>query len=58
MKRIPYGETDFMTIRRENSYYVDKTAFSSYFKNAAKYLIMSCFTIPNNDTIRLQYGAS
>jgi hypothetical protein len=24
MKRIPYGETDFIAIRKENSYYVDK----------------------------------
>ncbi|MCR5456185.1 MAG: AAA family ATPase, partial [Bacteroidales bacterium] len=39
MRRIPYGETDFVTMRRENSYYVDKTAFITYFENAAKYLM-------------------
>ena len=27
MRLIPYGETDYVTIRKENSYYVDKTAF-------------------------------
>ncbi len=39
MRRIPYGETDYVTIRKENSYYVDKTAFIPYFENAAKYIM-------------------
>ena len=39
LRRIPYGETDFVTIRKENSYYVDKTAFIPYFENAAKYIM-------------------
>ena len=39
MRRIPYGETDYVTIRKENSYYVDKTAYIPYIENAAKYVI-------------------
>ena len=39
MRLIPYGETDYVTIRKENSYYVDKTAFIPYFENAAKYIM-------------------
>ena len=39
IRHIPYGETDYVTIRKENSYYVDKTAFISYFENAAKYIM-------------------
>ncbi len=39
MRRIPYGETDYVTIRKENSYYVDKTRFIPYFEDAAKYII-------------------
>ncbi len=39
MRLIPYGETDFVTMRRENSYYVDKTAFITYIENAAKYVV-------------------
>ena len=40
LRRIPYGETDYVTIRKENSYYVDKTAYISYFENAAKYIML------------------
>ncbi len=39
MRRIPYGETDYVNIRKENSYYVDKTAFIPLFENAAKYIM-------------------
>ena len=39
MRLIPYGETDYVTIRKENSYYVDKTAFIPYFETAAKYIM-------------------
>ena len=39
MRLLPYGETDYVTIRKENSYYVDKTAYISYFENAAKYIM-------------------
>ena len=39
LRRLPYGETDYVTIRKENSYYVDKTAFIRYFENAAKYVM-------------------
>jgi hypothetical protein len=39
MRLIPYGETDYVTIRKENSYYIDKTAFIRNFENAAKYII-------------------
>lgn len=39
LRRIPYGETDYVTIRKENSYYVDKTAYIPYIENAAKYVI-------------------
>ncbi|MBQ3689836.1 MAG: AAA family ATPase [Bacteroidales bacterium] len=39
LRRIPYGETDFVTMRKENSYYVDKTAYIRYFENAAKYIM-------------------
>ena len=39
LRRLPYGETDYVTIRKENSYYVDKTAFIPYFENAAKYIM-------------------
>ncbi|MBQ3657778.1 MAG: AAA family ATPase, partial [Bacteroidales bacterium] len=39
LRRLPYGETDYVTIRKENSYYVDKTAFIPYFEDAAKYII-------------------
>ncbi len=39
MRLIPYGETDYVTIRKENSYYVDKTAYIPYFENAAKYIM-------------------
>ena len=39
MRLLPYGETDYVTIRKENSYYVDKTAYIPYFENAAKYIM-------------------
>ncbi|MCR5455088.1 MAG: AAA family ATPase, partial [Bacteroidales bacterium] len=39
MRNIPYGETDYVTIRKENSYYVDKTAYIPYLENAAKYIM-------------------
>ena len=39
MRHIPYGETDYVTIRKENSYYVDKTEFIPYFEDAAKYIM-------------------
>ena len=39
LRRLPYGETDYVTIRKENSYYVDKTAFIPYFEDAAKYIM-------------------
>ncbi|MBR6277617.1 MAG: AAA family ATPase, partial [Bacteroidales bacterium] len=39
MRLLPYGETDYVTIRKENSYYVDKTAYITYFENAAKYIM-------------------
>ena len=39
MRLIPYGETDYVTIRKENSYYVDKTAYIPYFETAAKYIM-------------------
>ena len=39
IRHIPYGETDYVTIRKENSYYIDKTAFIPYIENAAKYIL-------------------
>ncbi len=39
LRLLPYGETDYVTIRKENSYYVDKTAYIPYFENAAKYIM-------------------
>ena len=37
MRLIPYGETDYVTIRKENSYYVDKILkFDSSYRTSAK----------------------
>ena len=40
MRNIPYGETDYVTIRKENSYYVDKTMYIPRIENAAKYIML------------------
>ncbi len=38
LRKIPYGETDFIAIRKENSYYVDKTRFIEKIEASSKYL--------------------
>lgn len=38
IKKIPYGISDYHSIRLENYYYVDKTIFLSEIENAGKYL--------------------
>jgi hypothetical protein len=36
-KRIPYGIVNFADIRRDNSYYVDKTSYIEQIEDANKY---------------------
>jgi hypothetical protein len=38
IKEIPYGVTDYEAIRKENMYYVDKTAYLEKIEKAGKYL--------------------
>jgi len=38
IKKIPYGVTDYEAIRKDNDYYVDKTAYLSKIEDAGKYL--------------------
>jgi len=37
--KIPYWITDYVAIRKENYYYVDKTYFIPFLEEAGKYLI-------------------
>lgn len=39
MKKIPYGITDFIQIREENYYYVDKTKYIETIENSDSYLM-------------------
>ncbi|MEG1660826.1 MAG: AAA family ATPase, partial [Bacteroides sp.] len=38
MKMIPYGLTDFLAVRTENYYYVDKTSFIEKIEMQPRYL--------------------
>lgn len=40
MKKIPYGMTDFETIRREDYYYVDKTRFIEELERAGRFMFL------------------
>lgn len=40
MKRIPYGMTDFETIRKEDYYYVDKTRYIEELERAGRYIFL------------------
>ncbi len=39
-KRLPYGMADFVSIRRENFYYVDKTKYIPLLEKAGKYIFL------------------
>ncbi len=38
IKRIPYGQAEFGTLRRDNCYYVDKTRFIPVLESSPKYI--------------------
>ena len=40
MKKIPYGLSDFVEIRQENFYYVDKTDYIRVLENLGRYLFL------------------
>lgn len=40
MKMIPYGLTDFVRVRTENYYYVDKTSFIEKIEMQPSYLFL------------------
>lgn len=40
-RKIPYGLTDFIAIRKENNYYVDKTGFIENIEASPKYLFFT-----------------
>ena len=40
MKKIPYGMTDFVTIRKEDYYYVDKTRYIEEVERAGRYIFL------------------
>jgi len=41
IKKIPYGVTDYEAIRKDNDYYVDKTAYLSKIEDAGKSLFFT-----------------
>ena len=40
-KRIPYGMMNFVDVRNDNCYYVDKTKFIEKVENANKFFFLS-----------------
>lgn len=40
MKKIPYGLTDFLLLRKENYYYVDKTRFIKEIEKSPRFLFL------------------
>lgn len=38
MKKLPYGLSDFVRVKKENYYYIDKTSFISKVENSADFL--------------------
>jgi len=40
MKKIPYGLTDYLLLRKENYYYIDKTRFIKEIEKAPRFLFL------------------